>query len=47
MNILPDFEELLKLLEKHGVNYLIVGGSDWISNFFVENETNEKQVANS
>lgn len=26
MNILPDFEELLKLLEKHGVNYLIVGG---------------------
>lgn len=26
MNIQPDFEELLRLLEKHSVRYLIVGG---------------------
>ena len=26
MNIHPDFEELLKLLERHGVDYMIVGG---------------------
>lgn len=26
MNIHPDFEELLRLLEEHGVEYMIVGG---------------------
>jgi hypothetical protein len=26
MNIQPDFEELLRLLEKHGVDYMVVGG---------------------
>jgi hypothetical protein len=26
MNIQPDFEELLRLLEEHKVEYLIVGG---------------------
>ena len=26
MNIQPDFKELLALLEKHGVDYMIVGG---------------------
>jgi hypothetical protein len=26
MNIQPDFEELLRLLEKHNVDYMIVGG---------------------
>jgi len=26
MNIQPDFEELLRLLEKHEVDYMIVGG---------------------
>ena len=26
MNIQQDFQELLKLLEKHGVEYMIVGG---------------------
>lgn len=26
MNIQPDFEELLRLLEKHSVDYMIVGG---------------------
>ncbi len=26
MNIHPDFEELLRLLEGHGVEYIIVGG---------------------
>ena len=26
MNIQPDFEELLRLLERHGVDYMIVGG---------------------
>lgn len=26
MNIQPDFQELLKLLEKHSVEYMIVGG---------------------
>ena len=26
MNIHPDFEELLRLLEEHGVDYMIVGG---------------------
>ena len=26
MNIQPDFEELLRLLEEHGVDYMIVGG---------------------
>lgn len=26
MNIHPDFEELLQLLEEHGVEYMIVGG---------------------
>ena len=26
MNIQPDFEEFLKLLEKHNVDYMIVGG---------------------
>ena len=25
MNIHPDFEELLRLLEEHGVEYMIVG----------------------
>ncbi len=26
MNIQPDFEELLRLLEEHGIEYMIVGG---------------------
>lgn len=26
MNIHPDFEELLRLLEEHGIEYMIVGG---------------------
>jgi len=26
MNTHPDFEELLRLLEEHGVEYMIVGG---------------------
>lgn len=26
MNIQQDFEELLKLLEKHNVKYMVVGG---------------------
>ena len=26
MNIHPDFEERLRLLEEHGVEYMIVGG---------------------
>lgn len=26
MNTHPDFEELLRLLEEHGVDYMIVGG---------------------
>ena len=26
MNIHPDFEELLRLLEEHGVDYMVVGG---------------------
>jgi hypothetical protein len=26
MNIHPDFEELLRLIEEHGIEYMIVGG---------------------
>lgn len=26
MNIHPDFEELLRLVEEHGIEYMIVGG---------------------
>jgi hypothetical protein len=26
MNIQPDFEEFLRLLEDHGVDYMIIGG---------------------
>jgi hypothetical protein len=26
MNIHPDFEELLRLLEEHAIEYMIVGG---------------------
>jgi hypothetical protein len=55
MNIQPDFEELLRLLEKHKVEYLIVGGyavafhgyprfTKDIDIFFENSESNVTQI---